>query len=218
MTPLPSSLVQASAALFAQPADSAALVIHGDTSARGAALDSVLVRSPLPGGVDAFARWLFNLPQWLQIGGFVLGVLAKLGSSFVEHKAMLVSGLDLRTSVAGQVAALVFLFGIVAPLREFAKVAACWPAYRSRYFDEPYDGIVYASASSLGFAATESVYAGTLADFAADHSSYATGRFTWNPTDDEETRSFRFRLTVQDVPAAAGRSASFGFTWRTEAA
>jgi hypothetical protein len=25
-------------------------------------------------------------------------------------------------------------------------------------------------------------------------------------------------VTVQDVPAAAGRSATFGFTWRTEAA
>jgi hypothetical protein len=75
-----------------------------------------------------------------------------------------------------------------------------------------------AFGSCGSFVATESVYAGTLADFAADHSSYATGRFTWNPTDEEETRSFRFRLTVQDVPAAAGRSASFGFTWRTEAA
>ena len=78
-----------------------------------------------------------------------------------------------------------------------------------------------AAAGAFGscgsFAASESVYAGTLADFAAAHSSYATGRFTWNPTHGEETRSFRFRLTVQDVPAAAGRSASFGFTWRTEA-
>jgi hypothetical protein len=35
------------------------------------------------------------------------------------------------------------------------KVAAVWPAFRSRHFDEPYDGIVYASAAALGFAALE---------------------------------------------------------------
>jgi hypothetical protein len=79
-----------------------------------------------------------------------------------------------------------------------------------------------AAAGAFGscgsFTASASVYAGTLADSAAAHSSYATGRFAWNPSDVQETRSFRFRLTVQDVPAAAGKSATFGFTWRTEAA
>ena len=78
-----------------------------------------------------------------------------------------------------------------------------------------------AAAGSFGgcgsFAASQSIYSGTLAGFAAAHSDYATGRFTWNPSDAQETRSFRFSLTVQDVPAAAGKSASFGFTWRTEA-
>ena len=79
-----------------------------------------------------------------------------------------------------------------------------------------------AAAGAFGscgsFSVSSSVYAGTLADFGAAHSSYATGQFTWNPSDAQETRSFRFRLTVQDVPAAAGKSANFGFTWRTEAA
>jgi hypothetical protein len=79
-----------------------------------------------------------------------------------------------------------------------------------------------ATAGTFGdcgsFAATASIYSGTLADFASTHSSYATGRGTWNPSGDHESRTFRFRVTVQDVPAAAGRSASFGFTWRTEAA
>ena len=78
-----------------------------------------------------------------------------------------------------------------------------------------------AAAGSFGscgtFAASQSIYTGTLGAFASAHSSYATGRFTWNPSAVQETRSFRFRLTVQDVPAAAGKSASFGFTWRTEA-
>ena len=35
--------------------------------------DSVLVESPLPGGVAALVRLLFGIPQWLQIGGAVLG-------------------------------------------------------------------------------------------------------------------------------------------------
>ena len=66
------------------------------------------------------------------------------------------------------------------------------------------------------FAAAQSVFTGTLADFASAHSGYTSGRFTWNPSGTQETRSFRFRVTVQDVPAASGKSASFGFTWRTE--
>jgi hypothetical protein len=79
-----------------------------------------------------------------------------------------------------------------------------------------------AAAGAFGscgsFVVSQSVYSGTLADFGSTHSSYATGRTTWNPSGEQETRSFRFRLTVQDVPAASGKSASFGFTWRTEAA
>ena len=68
------------------------------------------------------------------------------------------------------------------------------------------------------FTASGTLFEGTLADFAATHSSYTTGRTTWRPSAAERTRAFGFRVAVQDVPAAAGRSASFGFTWRTEAA
>ena len=39
-------------------------------------LDSVsLADPPLPGGVAAFARWLFHVPQWIQIGGAILAAL-----------------------------------------------------------------------------------------------------------------------------------------------
>jgi hypothetical protein len=58
--------------------------------------------------------------------------------------------------VAGERGALVFLFLVVAPLREVGKVAAVWPAFRSHHFDEPYDGIVYSAAAAFGFAAAES--------------------------------------------------------------
>lgn len=68
------------------------------------------------------------------------------------------------------------------------------------------------------FTADTTAYAGTLADFGAAHPAYAFGLPTWDPDAAEATRSFRFRLVVRDVPAAAGKSATFGFTWRTEAA
>jgi hypothetical protein len=68
------------------------------------------------------------------------------------------------------------------------------------------------------FTADERVYAGTLAGFGGAHPGYASGLPTWDPDDAEATRSFRFRLTVRDEPAAAGKSATFGFTWRTEVA
>ena len=70
--------------------------------------------------------------------------------------------------------------------------------------------------SCAGFSAPTTLYSGTLADFAADHGSYAAGRSTWNPAEGRESRSFRFSLSVRDVPAAAGKTAAFGFSWRME--
>lgn len=68
-----------------------------------------------------------------------------------------------------------------------------------------------------GFTPSGTVYDGTLAAFAAAHHDYSSGRTTWEPSGTAERRTFRFRVAVQDVAAAAGRSATFGFTWRTEA-
>src|SRR6476646_4158419 len=34
------------------------------------------VVSPLPGGISAVVRFLFNLPQWLQVSAFATGVIA----------------------------------------------------------------------------------------------------------------------------------------------
>ena len=41
--------------------------------------DSLVVESPLPGGVATVVRFFFNLPQWVQIAGFALGVLVAAG-------------------------------------------------------------------------------------------------------------------------------------------
>ena len=38
---------------------------------------------------------------------------------------------------------------IVIALREAAKVADTWPAFRSKHFDEPLDGLVYAASAAL---------------------------------------------------------------------
>jgi hypothetical protein len=45
--------------------------------------DSVLVESPLPGGIAAFLRFLFGVPQWVQIGGAILG--AAVAVAIVVH-------------------------------------------------------------------------------------------------------------------------------------
>lgn len=66
-----------------------------------------------------------------------------------------------------------------------------------------------------GFAAAGTVYTGTLADFATDHGDYADGATTWDPAGTGETRTFRFRLAVQDVTAAEGLTTTFGFSWET---
>jgi hypothetical protein len=65
------------------------------------------------------------------------------------------------------------------------------------------------------FASTGTVYSGTLSAFAAAHAAYATGATAWNPVGSPESRTFRFRLAVQDNPAAEGLSATFGFSWET---
>jgi hypothetical protein len=69
--------------------------------------------------------------------------------------------------------------------------------------------------SCTNFAATSTLYTGTLAGFASTHQTYATGLVTWDPATSPQTRTFRFRISVQNNPAAEGQTAGFGFTWET---
>jgi RsiW-degrading membrane proteinase PrsW (M82 family) len=87
---------------------------------------------------------------------FALGGLGKGLTSYAEARASAWTGLDMRAQVAGNAGSMLFLFGFAAPMREASKVAAMWPAFRSKHFDEPVDGLVYASAAALGFACIES--------------------------------------------------------------
>ncbi len=94
-------------------------------------------------------------PPWLVGVTFVLGATAALLAGILTDWAGALTGLDLRVSAAGESGALMFLFFVVAPAQEAGKVAAAWPAFMSKHFDEPYDGVVYSAASALGFATVE---------------------------------------------------------------
>jgi RsiW-degrading membrane proteinase PrsW (M82 family) len=97
-------------------------------------------------------------PRWLVISTFVLGAAAAFAAHFITSRAAALTGLEMRVSVAGERGALVFLFFVFAPTREAGKVAAAWPAFLSKHFDEPFDGVVYSAASALGFAAVENAF------------------------------------------------------------
>jgi RsiW-degrading membrane proteinase PrsW (M82 family) len=97
-------------------------------------------------------------PRWLVALTFLLGSIAAGASFFIVGRAAALTGLSVRVSAAGESGALVFLFFVVAPTEEAGKVAAAWPAFLSRHFDEPYDGVVYSAASALGFAAVENAF------------------------------------------------------------
>jgi RsiW-degrading membrane proteinase PrsW (M82 family) len=94
-------------------------------------------------------------PPLLVLAVFSLGAVGKALTMYAESRASAWTGLDMNAQIAGNAGALVFLFGFVAPFREAAKVAAMWPAFRSKHFDEPLDGVVYSSAAALGFACLE---------------------------------------------------------------
>ena len=98
-------------------------------------------------------------PLWLVSATFALGIILGGGALRLESWLSSWTGMTIEARVAGEGPALVFLFAAVAPLREAAKVAACWPAFRSRHFDEPYDGVVYSGAAALGFACVENAVA-----------------------------------------------------------
>jgi RsiW-degrading membrane proteinase PrsW (M82 family)/DNA-directed RNA polymerase subunit RPC12/RpoP len=51
---------------------------------------------------------------------------------------------------------IIFFFG-VGPIEEMCKFLACISIYWNKQFNEPVDGIVYASASAVGFATVENI-------------------------------------------------------------
>nr|HEX4316425.1 PrsW family intramembrane metalloprotease [Kofleriaceae bacterium] len=102
-------------------------------------------------------------PWWLVLATFAFGCLAQRvvgvielavwhASEYLDHRAL---SMDHRAAAFPlSFLACVLVVGIV---EEGAKLLATTLARRRREFDEPIDGIVYASAAAVGFAAAENI-------------------------------------------------------------
>ena len=87
---------------------------------------------------------------------FGLGCLATIPAAIVEFLILGDSFLEDSSGLSGRVAGMLL---VVGPVEEACKFAAVrFRAYRSLYFDEPIDGLVYAAAASLGFASMENLF------------------------------------------------------------
>lgn len=102
-------------------------------------------------------------PRWLIAVVFALGAASVVPAALVEWAFGRASPWLNPTyaTLGGQPSALPLSIGVfsvvVGVTEEGAKLLAALFAARRREFDEPVDGIVYATASSLGFAALENV-------------------------------------------------------------
>ncbi len=85
---------------------------------------------------------------------FVLGCLSTIPAGIVE--AIFLADFDLEEgALLGTAAAMLLVVGPIEEASKFAVVRL--KSYRSLYFDEPTDGLVYAAAASLGFASLENL-------------------------------------------------------------
>lgn len=97
---------------------------------------------------DKYDREPFKLIAWTFVFGVIAAVVAALTESafpYDEKSATLLASAANATLV-------------VAPIEEVAKFLVVWLfAYRSREFNEPFDGVVYCVMASMGFATIENV-------------------------------------------------------------
>jgi hypothetical protein len=77
-------------------------------------------------------------------------------------------------------------------------------------------GTAFSGCAGFTVGATE-YPTGTLDGFASTRTGYgdAAAVTAWDPSGNGEIRTFRFTISVQDVPAAEGKSTTFGFSWET---
>lgn len=94
-------------------------------------------------------------PRRLIVVTFALGCLAIIPAGLIEWLLLGDSFLEEGAGIGGVAAGMLFVVGPVEELCKFAAVRL--NAYRSPYFDEPMDGLVYAAAASLGFASLENL-------------------------------------------------------------
>jgi RsiW-degrading membrane proteinase PrsW (M82 family) len=93
--------------------------------------------------------------------GFALGGVAALLASGAYD---MLGQLGLTGPGDGAAAQFGYFVGVVGPIEEGSKFAVAWAVlFRTRFFDEPIDGLVYAATVAIGFASLENaVYAGNV--------------------------------------------------------
>jgi RsiW-degrading membrane proteinase PrsW (M82 family) len=95
-------------------------------------------------------------PFRILLATFVLGALSIIPAVLLE--LFLSSILPEPANPFSDIAGLILHnFVVIAAVEESCKLVATLHAYRSREFNEPMDGIVYATTASMGFASVENV-------------------------------------------------------------
>ena len=94
-------------------------------------------------------------PRQLIAATFVLGCVATIPAAIIEYVVLGESFLEESAGLGGLAAGMLLIVGPVEEACKFAVVRL--KAYRSSYFDEPVDGLVYAASASLGFASVENL-------------------------------------------------------------
>ena len=114
--------------------------------------------------LPAILLWLFTCkhdaqpePMSQMLKAFIYGALICVPVAFVEQKAgVLLFGPEGSPSTL--IGSTVEAFLVAAVPEEAFKLLALWIVlYKNPFFDENYDGIVYAVCVGLGFAAIENV-------------------------------------------------------------
>ena len=67
-----------------------------------------------------------------------------------------------------------------------------------------------------GFTPSSTLYSGTLANFSATHTDWATGLATFTAPANPTTQTLRFTVDVQNDPGAMTQSATATFTWEAQ--
>ena len=95
-------------------------------------------------------------PRRLIAVTFGLGCLSTIPAGIIEFIFLGDSFLEEGGGLGSVAAGMLFVVGPVEEACKFAVVRL--KPYRSLYFDEPMDGLVYAAAASLGFASMENLF------------------------------------------------------------
>ena len=94
-------------------------------------------------------------PRRLLALTFLYGMLSTIPAAFINTVAI---GSDVVGNTADLAATAAAMLFVVGPVEEVSKfLAVRLGPYRSLYFDEPRDGLMYATAAALGFASVENL-------------------------------------------------------------